>query len=486
MFQNLQQKKKLLLMVAFLAFFITSAPTRLTAQSGEPTREQLLNGLKILLISRPGDPHVLLKLRVHSGAAFDTAGKTGTMALLGDLLFPDPVTFEYFKDEIDGKLVVETNFDSIDLTLQGRATEYDRIVDTLRVALVTTPLTPENVTRIRDAKIKVLAERKLSAAEAADRLAEVRLLGNYPYARDPIGTAETLARIERADLMLARERFLSPNNATLVIIGGVDQRRAMRALRQLLGGWRKTEELVPATFRQPAAPDARILVANFPEVPTAEVRLATRGLARGDRDYLAATLLSFIVRERWQKLVPEGKLFARHEAHTLPGVFMMGAAVTTNTAGTSLEAARSVLKALMESPVSAVELESAKNQYLAAENKIAGNDKLANDWLNIEAFTLPAPAEQMRIWSSLSPADLQRVANRLFNVQAAATVAVGNAAELKTELAQANVEILGVSPQPAETPTTAAPAVPAKRRTFVFTPKPSPLIKNQKPTPPPD
>ena len=47
------------------------------AQTPEPQADQLLNGLRILLWSRPGDQTVVLKLRIHSGAAFDTAGKAG-------------------------------------------------------------------------------------------------------------------------------------------------------------------------------------------------------------------------------------------------------------------------------------------------------------------------------------------------------------------------------------------------------------------------
>ena len=50
----------------------------------EPLREHLLNGLTVLLWQRPGDAKVLLKLRVHAGAAFDLTGKGGTMALLDD------------------------------------------------------------------------------------------------------------------------------------------------------------------------------------------------------------------------------------------------------------------------------------------------------------------------------------------------------------------------------------------------------------------
>src|SRR3712207_3267462 len=76
------------------------------AQSApEPRREQLLNGLRILLWSRPADQNVLLKLRVHSGAAFDLAGKEGLMATLADAMF-DQQTRDYVTDELGGRLDV--------------------------------------------------------------------------------------------------------------------------------------------------------------------------------------------------------------------------------------------------------------------------------------------------------------------------------------------------------------------------------------------
>ena len=58
------------------------APAQVRAQSlPEPDRDKLLNGLTVLFWPRPGDPNVLLKLRIRNGAAFDLAGKGGTMAL---------------------------------------------------------------------------------------------------------------------------------------------------------------------------------------------------------------------------------------------------------------------------------------------------------------------------------------------------------------------------------------------------------------------
>src|ERR1700693_4008865 len=103
-----------------------------------------------------------MKLRVRSGSAFDPAGKGGTMALLGDVLFPDPATREYVTDQLGGRLEVTTNYDGIDITISGKASELERIVDLLRIALITPQLTTENVPRVRDARLKQLSDKPIT------------------------------------------------------------------------------------------------------------------------------------------------------------------------------------------------------------------------------------------------------------------------------------------------------------------------------------
>ncbi len=106
------------LKVAFLvlAAFLT-APVSVAAQlPQQPERDKMLNGLRMLLWHRPGDADVFLSLRIHSGAAFDVEGKAGEMAVLGDILFPDPTTREYFTEEMAGRLDVDTDHDAITIT----------------------------------------------------------------------------------------------------------------------------------------------------------------------------------------------------------------------------------------------------------------------------------------------------------------------------------------------------------------------------------
>lgn len=421
----------------------------------EPLREQLLNGLRVLIWPRPADPDVLIKLRIHSGAAFDVSGKGGEMALLGDLLFPDPATREYFTEEMAGRLDVETNYDSITVTMQGRASDFERMVEILRTALVATQLTPDNVARIRDGRIKIAKETVISAPVLADRAIAARLFGEFPYGRPQSGSAESLARVDRADLLLARERFLNPNNATLAVTGNVQRKNAIRALRQLLGSWRKSEQVVPATFRQPDLPDVRTLIINAPADQSSEIRLAVRGLSRSDHDLAAANILAIVARRRWEKLMPEltrTPVFARHEAHFLPGMFVMGASVNNSVARKALETGRDVLKSLIDTPVSAADLQQAKTELVASSTQgLAKPEGIAQAWLDIDTFGLPPISEQTLALNSLLPGDLQRVAVRFLREAAITSVLVGNSDQLKAQLEpHIKVELIGVieKPQP--------------------------------------
>lgn len=431
--------KRLALAIALLLSLVVSMPRPIPAQTAPAARrDQLLNGLSVLLLQRPGDANVRLQLRIRSGAAFDLAGKEGMMTLLGDLLFPDPATREFVTDELGGSLDVTTNYDSIDVTLTGRAAEFERLVELLRNALVNTPLTAEVIEQVRAARVRVATDTGIAPEAIADRAALMRLFGNYPYGRVMAGTPESLARIERGDLLRARERFLNPNNSTLAITGGIDRARALRALRQLLGGWRRSDRLVPATFRQPEPPDARFLILNLAGAESAEVRLAVRGLARSDRDRAAADLLALIVRDRWRAglALERANIFARHDAYNLSGAFVFGASVPTASAARALETGRSVITALAAAAPSIEEVERARTEINGLRNRAAAQPEWpAATLLDAETYRT-AYADETRAIMSATPGDVQRTARRLFTDAPLVAVIVGDAAQLRDGFAR--------------------------------------------------
>src|SRR6185503_8853758 len=413
------------------------APVAFAQSASEPQREQLLNGLRLLLWEKPGSSEVLLKLRINSGAAFDLSGKSGQMALLGDLLFPDANTVEYFTDEMGGKLEVAVNYDSTTITMVGKTSEFEQIVDTLRGALLQTQLTPDVVARLRDSRIKTLKDAAIAPSLIADRAIATRLFGDFPYGRSINGTPEDLARVDRADLMLARERFLNSNNATLAIVGGVTRSRTLRTLRQLLGPWRKSENIVPTTFRQPKAPDVRTLLVNLPG-PAAEVRVGVRGVSRTDPDYFAAKILARLAEQRWQGMTPElakQPVFARSESHALPGAFVMGAAVNSQTAADSLGNVRKVMDSLISTPATAAELDRAKTEAIGEiSGSLSKPEAMPDPWLDLDTYHLSALQDQIALLRSVTAQDIQRIATRLFKDATLASVIAGETSPLKAAL----------------------------------------------------
>jgi zinc protease len=422
-------------------------PAAFAQPAPQPQIEQLLNGLRILLWPKAGSPEVMVKLRIHSGAAFDLAGKAGEMALLGDMLFPDPATIDYFSDQMGGKLNVAVNYDSITVSMVGKAEEFENILDLLHNGVLATQLTPDVVNRVRNTRIKILRDTSISPAAVADRAIAARLFGDFPYGRPSGGSAEELTRLERADLMLARDRFLNSNNATLVVVGGVSRARAMKSLRRLFGPWRKSEQIIPSTFRQPKAPDPRALIVTAPSTDT-EIRLALRGLARSDSDYYAATLLAKLALNRWQGLSAElamKPVFVRSESYLLPGMFVMGATVNGETVADSLTTAKKVLDTLMNVPATSAEIERAKRETLGDIDPNGSRFETVPDaWLDLDTYRLAGVPDSQAALMSISAADLQHVAGRLFKEAAIATVIVGDPVQLKSALkGRIEYEVLG-------------------------------------------
>jgi zinc protease len=419
--------------------------------SAQPQREQLLNGLRLLLWPRPGSQDLVIKLRIHSGAAFDLSGRSGQMALLGDLLFPDRATIEYFTEEMNGRLDVNVDYDSITITMQGKTSELERILELLRNALISTQLTPEVVARMREARIKIVRETTIAPPTLADRAVASRLFGDYPYGRPPGGSVEDLSRVERADLMLARTRFLNSNNATLAIIGDISKPRAMRALRQLLGPWRKSEQIVPQTFRQPVAPDPRVLLINGP-TDVAELRLAVRGVSRSDPDHYSAKILAKLVQRRWETQMPQltkRPIFARSESHFLPGMFVMGAAVDYQSLPEAINSVKKVIDSFTLAPVAPEEIDRARNEVISdLATRSAKPDALSDPFLDIDTYRLASIEDPVAIMNKLTPMDIQRLATKLLKTPMA-TVVTGDTSQLKSALqGRIQFEVLGEIAQP--------------------------------------
>jgi predicted Zn-dependent peptidase len=387
--------------IVFLLVFCALSVNSMFAQNlAQPRQEKLLNGLKILIFSDARADKVSLRLRVHSGSAFDPKDKMGVMTLLSESLFPDEQTKTFFREDLQGSLDVTSNYDYIQINASAKPDDFLTILETVATAVSNPPLTPENFTKVRDARLKKVEELQKNPAYAADMAVAKRLLGDFPYGRPADGTPESLKLIDRPDLLFAKERFFTSDNATLAISGNVKPDFAYMAARRLFGAWKKSDRLVPATFRQPEAPVAALLQTDSADEKQSHLRFAARGVARNDKDFWALKILTNALNKR------DVKGFA-HEARLLPGIFIFGAPGDVIKIETGKE--QFVFEMLFAPAVRAEEFAAAKSEVLSELNQ----KNAADHWLDVDTYKLASVKADLQAAQNVALEDVQRVYEQL-------------------------------------------------------------------------
>lgn len=373
--------------------------------SNIPRQEKLLNGLKLLMWSDPAATDVKVSIRIHSGSSFDPQGKEGVMQLLADNIFPTPASRSYFSEDLGGNLELITNYDYIQINASSKSSEFVTLLETLAQAVSNPTIDKETTASLKKSLTEKLIELQKDPAYVADQAAAKRLFGTFPYGRPQMGSVESLQRIDFADLLFARERFLSADNATVAISGNFNSDLGFRAARRYLGAWLKSDKRVPSTFRQPDDPDTKPLEITLDGVSKVEVRTARRALARNDKDYYASLMLSHALRTHYEGGLAKNAIEnvkVSYEQRVLPGAIFV-----------TLRSSR--LDAIKQgSGTSLVNLTDPELAKLKSQIETTINSRsLAERWLDVDTYGLISVAEDTKRLRETSAADVFRVAERL-------------------------------------------------------------------------
>ena len=441
-FRNFWQKP------AFLIFILTISISIAAAQkTAAPRQEKLLNGLKVLMWKDSNAAQTTIRLRIHSGSAFDPQNKEGVMKLLAASIFPNASAREFFTEELGGSLDVTTDYDYIQITGSGDGKRVLQMLETIAAAVLNPTVDKETTAKLKTAQTEKVLTMEKDANYVADRAAAQKLFGTFPYGRPAEGTAESLARIDFADLLLAEQRFLTADNATLIVSGNIDYELIYRAARRLFGSWRKSEKLVPPNFTQPAAPDEtpRQITGEFAD--GLQMRYATRGLARGDKDFYAAEILTAVLQNRLRSFAPNNAttdVSVKQSDFLLPGYIIFGFTappeskiptaqliVPSPEKGadiTEVPVESNIVKIISGKDVTAEEFAAAKDEFL--KNYI--QTEIYERWLDADTYKLSSVKDDANRADNVALADVNRVLKQL-RTQPIVSVSVTKKTAEKTE-----------------------------------------------------
>ncbi len=408
---NMKITKSLILVILLSAASIPS----LFAQtaSPQPKQEKLLNGLKILMWPDPAAPLTSVRIRIHSGSSFDPQGKEGVMRLLAENIFPEQEARDFFTEDLGGSLEILTNYDYIEIQASSKPENFLTMLETLASA-VANPTIDKATTDKLQAKLLIEVKGVESdTAYVADQAVANRLFGTFPYGRPQFGTSASIAKVDFADLIEAKQRFLTADNATVAVTGNFDRNLGFRAIRRYFGAWLKSDKRVPSAFRQPDEPPAGMLTVPSPNKGTAAIRFAMRGAARNGKDLAAASVFSNVLEARLRARVPAAhatdvKVSSR--AHILPGVIVIGfvaARSDIQPENGKIEAA-DLIAAAMAEPLTDAEFQDAKRRFQAEWAK----KDVYSFWLDADTYKIARPEADARIADNVTLVDVKAFAER--------------------------------------------------------------------------
>jgi predicted Zn-dependent peptidase len=417
---------KIRLAYLFLAMFLTltAAAGFAQAPSATPREEKLLNGLKLIMFDAPASDKVTLKVRIHAGSAFDPQGKEGLMKLLAANIFPNPEAKEYFAEELGGSLEILSNYDYIQINAASKPEGFLSMLEAVANAIVNIDINKETTARLKTQQLKAIETLSADPAYIADQAAATRLFGTFPYGRPADGTATSIATIDFADLLAAKQRFFTSDNSTVLIAGKIDKDQSYRAVRRYFGAWLKSDKRVPSTFKQPEDPPTGVQMLESPATDRFEVRLATRGTSRGSNDRAAYRIAAGVIENRLKAqmpAVPNGSIRVESRDYILPGAVMVRFSGTMGAGNLKIDANDAVTKAL-SMPVTDAEFQTAKPSAFAELLE----HNIYDRWLDVDTYKTEAPDAFNKRIASVSLANVQDVMSRLRAQPVAAVVVSSN------------------------------------------------------------
>src|SRR6201990_3025969 len=214
-------------LVSALAFSPSGALAQTTVTSDPPASFTLGNGLNVVVIPDHRTPVVTQMIWYKVGSADETPGKSGLAHFLEHLMFKG--TSKHPAGEFSQTVLKiggnENAFTSTDYTGYFQRVPRDQLARMMEFEadrMTGLVLKDENVLPERDL---VLEEYNMRVANNPDARLNEQIMAalylNHPYGRPVIGWHQEIEKLSREDALAFYRRFYAPNNAILVIAGGV-------------------------------------------------------------------------------------------------------------------------------------------------------------------------------------------------------------------------------------------------------------------------
>jgi zinc protease len=460
---------------AFLALMMAAIATAALAQAPDrskppalgpapslkqPTiqKQKLSNGLGVWLVEHHEVPLAQINLIVRSGSAVDPIGKYGLGSLAAAMLDEGAGARSSLElaDALEFLGANLSTTSSFDFSAVRMSVPVSKLADAmpLMADVALRPAFPANeLDRLRKERLTALLQARDNPA-ALIQLAFPRVVfgPTHRYGTSANGLPPAIEAFTVADLQAFYRAHYRPDNATLLIVGDVTPALVMPMLEKAFGSW-KAEGMAPLVAEVPMAPQLKsrqIFIIDKPEATQSQIRIGWVGVPRSTADYAGLEVLntilggSFTSRLNQNLREDHGYSYGASSAFDMrlsAGPFLATAGVQTDKTGEAVKEFFNELNRI-GTLVPGDELNKAKNYVaLGFPGEFETTGDLARKLEELVVYNLPEEtfAKFVGTVTSVTAADLQKLAARYIQPDKMAVVVVGDRKVIEGPIRQLNL-----------------------------------------------
>jgi len=441
------------------------APPR-SATFPKPVEQTLPNGLRVIVITRTESPLIAAQLLIQNGGEVDPPELAGLADMTANLLTKGTQTRDATQiaqqiESLGGSLDSGARWDSSYATVGVMSSKIPQAMEILADVVRRPTFKSEEVERLRQQYLDNFTLALGDPGSIARFVAARVVFGDSPYGHPISGTAESLTRINAADITKMHSRYYRPDNAILVIGGDINAKDGIALATKYFGDWQKPTTPLPtlsASTEKATLKTGRIVVIDKPDAGQAAVYLARTGITRNDTDYFRGIVTNSVLSGYSGRLNQEIRikrglsygagsvLDTRREV----GPFVASAQTKNESGAAVADLLLGEIGRLSSSPPADVELTPRKavliggfSRNLETVNGLVGQvGSLALYGLSLDEIN-----RYINNVQSITAADIQKFAGTRLDAKTSNIIIVGNAKAFLPELQKKypNVEVIPVT-----------------------------------------
>jgi zinc protease len=393
----------------------------------------LPNGMRVLSAPDHSSPTVAIQVWYHVGSKDDPNQRSGFAHLFEHIMFKST---KNMKSEMMDRLTEDVGGFNNAFTNDDVTVYYEVVPSNYLETLIWAEADRLSGLNVDDANFKserdVVKEEYRQSVLAppygkAFYLLQSKSFQEHPYKRPTIGSIEDLDAASLQNVQDFHSTYYRSDNATLVVVGDFDPKQLNGWVDKYFGPVAKPSRPLPRVnvTEPPRKSEIRVTEYGHNDLPAVGFTFLTAKLSDPDADALkvANAILSAGESSRlYHALVYQQQIAAEvlsdENALEDAGLFIMGAILSEGKKPEDAEKSLLVeVKKLQDTPVSAAELEKAKNQLITDQlrERETGNGKALA--LGEAAVLLGDPARvntDLARLQAVTAADIQRVMKKYF------------------------------------------------------------------------